>query len=173
MIISLIGYMGSGKSHISRVLSSKINFKYIDLDHEISAQEKCSVAEIFNNKGELYFRKKERAILESLLKSTENIVLSLGGGTPVYFDNMTLVNAHSTSFFLQCNLKTLVERLSRNKEKRPLIARISTEDLPEFIGKHLFERNPYYLQSKFIINTNDKTAESVADEIISLLPPLL
>ena len=171
MIISLLGYMGSGKSHISRVLSAELNYKCLDLDYEIALHEQSPVAEIFKNKGELHFRKTERALLEKLLNSNENTVLSLGGGTPVYYDNMSLINDNSHSFFLQCNLNTLVERLSRNKEKRPLIARISDEDLPEFIGKHLFERNPFYLRAKHTINTSDKPAEVVVQEIINLLPP--
>ena len=139
MIISIAGYMGCGKSHISKVLSDKISFRLVDLDREISEQEGMSVAEIFRQKGELAFRKLERTTLENLLKSPENIVLSLGGGTPAYFDNMDLINRHSTSFVLQTSIATLAERLGRQKSKRPLIAAIADEDLPEFIAKHLFE----------------------------------
>lgn len=170
MIISLLGYMGSGKTHISRLLSSKLNYNFIDLDQEIIKQEQSTVAEIFNSKGELYFRKTERKILESILQSDDNIVLSLGGGTPVYYDNMNLVNAHSESFYLKNSLKTLVERLTKNKEKRPLIARIADKDLPEFIAKHLFERNSFYLQARYTIDTSDKSAEAIVDDIINLLP---
>ena len=84
MIISLLGYMGSGKSHISKNLSKKINFKLIDLDQQISDEHQQTIPEIFEKKGEIYFRKEEKRILEELLNSDENLILSLGGGTPVY-----------------------------------------------------------------------------------------
>ena len=168
MIISIAGYMGCGKSHISKVLSDKISFRLVDLDREISEQEGMSVAEIFRQKGELAFRKLERTTLENLLKSPENIVLSLGGGTPAYFDNMDLINRHSTSFVLQTSIATLAERLGRQKSKRPLIAAIADEDLPEFIAKHLFERMPYYNLAQHKITTDGKEPDTVAEEIIRL-----
>ena len=71
MIISLIGYMGSGKSHISKILSEKINFKLFDLDKEISTIYKQTIAEIFKNKGELFFRKVEKETLEEILSKED------------------------------------------------------------------------------------------------------
>jgi shikimate kinase len=165
MIISLVGYMGSGKSHISKILSEKINFKLLDLDKEISKRLKMSIPEIFEKKGEIYFRKAEREVLEEILAKEENMVLSLGGGTPVYYNNMEIINLNSKSIFLRANINTLVERLSKQKEKRPLVARIPNEDLPEFIAKHLFERNAYYSKSQFTINTDNKEPEDVVAEI--------
>ncbi len=117
MIVSLIGYMGSGKSHVSKILSEKINFKLIDLDKEISRKNKLTIPEIFEKKGEIYFRKLEREALEEILASEENVVLSLGGGTPVYYNNMEIINHNSKSFFLRSSVGTLVERLSKQKEK--------------------------------------------------------
>lgn len=170
MIIALAGYMGSGKSHISKLLSEKLNFKLIDLDKEISKKNNLTVAEIFNNKGELYFRKQERELLEVILANEENAILSLGGGTPAYYNNMDVINQNSISFYLRANVNTLVERLSRQKSKRPLIANISDADLPEFIAKHLFERNIFYNKSQFTISTDDKTPEDITTEIIHHLP---
>ncbi|WP_124640656.1 shikimate kinase [Amniculibacterium aquaticum] len=167
MIISLLGYMGSGKTHISKLLSEKKNFELIDLDKFISTKNKCSIAEIFQNKGELYFRKLERQALEEILASGKDLVLSLGGGTPAYFNNMEIINHNSTSFFLQTSVGQLVERLLKQKEKRPLIANINDLDLPEFVAKHLFERNPYYTKAQFTINTNAKEATAIVDEILS------
>lgn len=170
MVISLLGYMGSGKTHISKLLSSKLNFKLIDLDFEIVTKEQMPVADIFEKKGEIYFRKQERLILENILHNHENTVLSLGGGTPVYYDNMDFINKASTSFYLSPSIKTLYERLSRGKEKRPLIARIPDEDLPEFIAKHLFERSPFYSKAQYTIYTDNKSAEEIVAEITNLLP---
>lgn len=169
MIISLVGYMGSGKSHISKILSEKIGFKLIDLDREISKRNKLTIPEIFKKKGEIYFRKQEREILEELLATEENIVLSLGGGTPVYYNNMEIINHNSKSIFLRTSINTLIERISKQKEKRPLIANISDENLPEFIAKHLFERNEFYSKAQFLISTDSKEPEEIMNEIIEKL----
>ncbi|KFF00085.1 shikimate kinase [Chryseobacterium formosense] len=169
MVISLIGYMGSGKSHISKILSDKINFKLIDLDKEISWRNKLTIPEIFEKKGEIYFRKLERETLEEILATQENIVLSLGGGTPAYYNNMEIINHNSKSIFLRASISTLVERLSKQKEKRPLIAKITDEDLPEFIAKHLFERNIFYSKAQFSISTDNKTPEDIVKEITEKL----
>ncbi|QCX52851.1 shikimate kinase [Elizabethkingia sp. JS20170427COW] len=169
MIISLIGYMGSGKSHISKMLSDKINFKLFDLDFEISARLGMSIPEIFEKQGELGFRKAEKKILEELLSSPDDIIISLGGGTPAYYDNMENICKHSKSIYLRAKIPTLVNRLIPEKDKRPLIAKISDEDLPEFIAKHLFERNAFYNQSEFIIDTDGKNGETVVEEIVNTL----
>ncbi len=169
MIISLVGYMGSGKSHISKILSEKINFKLIDLDKEISRRNKLTIPEIFENKGEIYFRKVEREILEEILATEENIVFSLGGGTPVYYNNMEIINNYSKSIFLRTSINTLIERISKQKEKRPLIANISDENLPEFIAKHLFERNEFYSKAQYHISTDFKEPEQIMNEIIEKL----
>ncbi|WP_435523390.1 shikimate kinase [Chryseobacterium indoltheticum] len=168
MIISLVGYMGSGKSHISKILSDKINFKLIDLDKEISRRNKLTIPEIFEKKGEIYFRKFRRETLEEILACQENIVLSLGGGTPVYYNNMEIINNNSKSF-LRTSISTLAERISKQKEKRPLIAKIADEDIPEFIAKHLFERNVFYSKAQFSINTDNKNPEDIIREIIEKL----
>lgn len=165
MIISLVGYMGSGKSHISKILSDEINFKLLDLDKEISKRLKMTIPEIFEKKGEIFFRKTEREVLEEILATEENVVLSLGGGTPAYYNNMEIINLNSKSFFLKANINTLVARLSKQKEKRPLVARIPDAELPEFIAKHLFERNAFYSKSQFMISTDGRNPEDIVSEI--------
>ncbi|ROH97535.1 shikimate kinase [Chryseobacterium daecheongense] len=169
MIISLVGYMGSGKSHVSKILSEKLNFKLIDLDREISRRNKLTIPEIFEKKGEIYFRKLERETLEEILATQENIILSLGGGTPVYYNNMEIINLNSKSVFLKASVISLTERLSKQKEKRPLIANISDDNLPEFIAKHLFERNEFYNKAQFSVNTDSRDPEDIVNEIIEKL----
>lgn len=169
MIISLVGYMGCGKSHISKILSEKINFKLIDLDKEISRRNKLTIPEIFEKKGEIYFRKLERETLEEILATEENLILSLGGGTPVYYNNMEIINNSSKSIFLRASISTLTERLSKQKEKRPIIANISDENLPEFIAKHLFERNEFYSKALISVNTDSREPDDIVSEIIEKL----
>ncbi|SDF75864.1 shikimate kinase [Epilithonimonas hungarica] len=169
MIISLLGYMGSGKSHISKNLSKKINFQLIDLDQKISEEHQLTIPEIFKTRGEIFFRKEEKRILEDILNSKENIILSLGGGTPVYYDNMDLINIKSKSIFLRASVKTLTDRVLLQKHTRPLISKLEDSDIPEFIAKHLFERNPFYSQAHFTIDTDYKEPSNISDEIIEAL----
>ena len=161
--------MGCGKSHISKLLSEKINFQLFDLDKVISTNFKQTIPEIFKNKGEIFFRKLEKETLAEILAKENNCILSVGGGTPVYYNNMDLLNEKTTTVFLRANVGTLTERLSKQKEKRPIIAKISDDDLPEFIAKHLFERNVFYNKSQFIIDTDNKTPEEITNEIIAIL----
>lgn len=169
MIISLVGYMGSGKSHIAKILSEKLNFKLIDLDKEIVSRYKMPITEMFEKKGELFFRKAEREVLKDVLKTESDLILSLGGGTPIYYNNMEEINSLSESVFLRTSVGSLYKRLVHNKSKRALIARIKDEDLSEFIAKHLFERTPYYNQAKYTVDTDNKSVDEVSEEIIHLL----
>jgi len=159
--------MGSGKTLVSKELSILNNFKIFDLDTEISKQNNRSITEIFKEKGEIFFRKTEKEVLEKILSTEKNIILSLGGGTPCYYNNIDSINEKTISVFLKTNVKNLAQRLSSEKDKRPLIQNISNEDLPEFIAKHLFERNPFYNQAKITINTDNLSAREIAEEILT------
>ena len=159
--------MGSGKTLVSKELSILNNFKIFDLDTEISKQNNRSITEIFKEKGEIFFRKTEKEVLEKILSTEKNIILSLGGGTPCYYNNIDRINEKTISVFLKTNVKTLAQRLLSEKDKRPLIQNISNEDLPEFIAKHLFERNPFYNQAKITINTDNLSAREIAEEILT------
>ena len=164
MNIILLGYMASGKSTIGRLLASSINFEFIDLDDYIESEEGVSVSEIFETKGEIYFRKVEHNYLKEILSRKNKFVLSLGGGTPCYASNMELIKSSgkTISFYLKASIKELVARLMKEKEQRPLVARFSKEEeLTEFIGKHLFERNHFYNQSDFQILIDGKSKEKV------------
>lgn len=169
MTVTLLGYMGCGKSHISKLLSKELNFDLVDLDKKIISNEGIPIAEIFEKKGEIYFRKVERQTLMEVLEDKNSKVISLGGGTPVYYNNIDLINSNSTSFYLRTSVGVLTERLLLSKEKRPLIKHLKDKDLPEFVAKHLFDRNPFYNKAKFIIDTDRKEPENIMEEIISKL----
>jgi len=172
MIITLMGYMGSGKSIVSNELSSKMRFKNIDLDNEISSEIGLSIPEIFQKKGELFFRKKEKEILERVLDSQEDVVLSLGGGTPCYYNNIDLINERSVSVYLVANVNALVKNLLYEREKRPLIAGIKEEELPNFIGQHLMERNQYYSKAKVAVMVNDWDIDKIVSGILTEIEKL-
>lgn len=165
-MIVLIGYMGSGKSTVGRVLAKQLEMDFIDFDNYIEAKENRSIPEIFKQKGEVYFRNKETQYLGELLDENPNVVVSLGGGTPCFGTNMqTIVEASPNVFYLKLSVDKLISRLKPEKSYRPLIKDIADADLSEFIRKHLFERNFYYMQAPHIVNVVDQTPEELAAEV--------
>lgn len=172
MNVILIGYMASGKSSVGRILANKLHYEFIDLDDYIEEKEQSSVADIFKSKGEIYFRKLETVYLKAILENKDNVVLSLGGGTPCYGNNMEVIlnDSNSKSIYLQTGIPTLVNRLKNETSKRPLIAHIETDDmLTEFIGKHLFERSQYYNLAEIKITTDNKSEASIVEELLMQL----
>lgn len=168
MKIVLVGYMGSGKSTIGKEISKIVGISFYDLDEVIEKKEQKSIKNIFETKGEIYFRKIEHEILNDFLESNDSFILALGGGTPCYANNhVFLQNKDISSFYLKMSVEALVSRLKNEKEKRPIIANLSNDELDEFVRKHLFDRNYYYLQSKHIISTENKSVKEISDEIIA------
>jgi len=168
--IVLVGYMGSGKTTIGKLLANKLKISFLDLDEVIEQGLEDSISNIFNGKGEIFFRKKEHEYLTDVLSKKEKLILSTGGGTPCYSGNMeTMLNLADHVFYLKVSIPGLVKRLLLEKEHRPLIKNIDNGDLPEFIGKHLFERNNFYLKANHIIECDDKDPETLVAEIQELL----
>ncbi|ARV14231.1 shikimate kinase [Polaribacter sp. SA4-12] len=166
MKIVLLGYMASGKSSIGKRLSKKLSMRFLDLDDYIIEQEKMSISKIFELKGEVYFRLIEHKYLKEILAKDEGFILALGGGTPCYANNMEEINKGDTlSIYLQGSTATMIERLIRKKAKRPLIASLGDDKIPEFVAKHLFERRPFYEQAKTTIKIDDKTKKEIAEEL--------
>jgi len=164
-----MGYMASGKSFIGKVLAKKMCYDFIDLDDYIEGREGKAISDIFEFSGEIYFRKIESKYLKEVLDSKTNMVLSLGGGTPCYGDNMNLIkkNPKIISFYLKTNINTIVSRLENEKSKRPLVARFKSKDeLQEFIGKHLFERNYFYNQANCIIKNDNVLIDDIVEDIV-------
>ena len=170
MKIVLLGYMASGKSTIGREISKKLDMKFIDLDDYISKREKRSISEIFKVEGEIYFRKIESSYLGEILNSKDSFILSLGGGTPCYSNNMKLIlNSEASSIYIKASIITLVARLTSEKNKRPLVAELENDKLTEFVAKHLFERRFFYEQASITVITEDKSIEEITTEIRILL----
>jgi len=168
--IVLLGYMGCGKSTIALKLSKNIKIPFVDLDKIIEEKEKLSINAIFETRGEVYFRKREREVFIELLNSPENLIIGLGGGTPCYANNHELLKGNNVlSIYLKASIETLYNRLVFNKSKRPLIADKSEEEMKEFIAKHLFERSFYYNQAQQKVIVDDKTIDETVLEILEML----
>ncbi len=168
--IVLTGYMGCGKSATAKILSKMINFQWIDLDKFIENKENLTIQEIFNIKGEIYFRKLEIKSLQWIIENENNFVLSLGGGTPCFGENYKILqNIDIQSFYLQTSVNEIVNRLKYSSQSRPMLQNLKPEDMEEFISKHIFERSYYYNFAKFTINTDKKDNQTVVNEILNIL----
>ncbi|MEP6804813.1 MAG: shikimate kinase [Flavobacterium sp.] len=168
--IILLGYMGCGKSTIAQNLSKIINIPFLDLDNCIEKKANLSINEIFEQFGEIHFRKLEHEMLLELLQSSENIIIGLGGGTPCYANNHELLKREDvTSIYLKASIDTLYNRLIHNKSKRPLIANMNEEEMREFIAKHLFDRSYYYHHAQHKVSVDDKAVEETVQDILEIL----
>ena len=168
--IVLVGYMGSGKSEIGKLLSKSSQIPFSDLDNLIENELSKTINQIFLEKGEVFFRKKEHEVFTAKMNSEDSFILSLGGGTPCFANNHLLLQKENVdSVYLKASIATLVERLEPNKSSRPLLKDLSEEEMTEYIAKHLFERSFYYNQCKHIIVVDDKTPSEIVSEIQKLL----
>ncbi|QED36338.1 shikimate kinase [Antarcticibacterium arcticum] len=173
MKIFLAGYMGSGKSLVGKHLSNLLSYQFIDLDDQIALMQGKSIPEIFDLRGELFFRKLETKVLKETLEDPNPLIISLGGGTPCYGNNLEIIknDRDSRIIYLKASIGLLTERLYTEKEMRPVISHlVKKEDLEDFIRKHLFERSHYYLQAHQIINVEGKNPDAIAAEVVENLP---
>lgn len=168
MKISLLGYMGAGKSTLGRELAAKLGLPFKDLDLLIADRYQASVSELILHKGELFFRQAEREILQEVLNEP-NFVLALGGGTPCYYDNMDLLNRKSLTVYLERSIADLYTTLAEDRVNRPLIAHLAEGDLKEFIAKHLFERREFYEKASFKIKQEQKELSARLEYLLQLV----
>ncbi|HEX3933543.1 MAG TPA: shikimate kinase, partial [Puia sp.] len=165
MKIFLIGFMGSGKTHWGRRLGTKLNLPFYDLDTVISEQEKKTVAEIFADQGEEYFRYQEKETLERISAEQESFILSCGGGTPCFFNNIEFMKKNGKVVWLNTSIDMLTQRLQKERMTRPLISDVDEDDLRRYVIRKLSERRMYYQQADVTVgeeNTN-------LDELIHIL----
>ena len=165
MKIFLIGFMGSGKTHWGKLLSSKLQLPFRDLDSLIVEKEQRSVSDIFAAEGEEYFRYKEMEMLEDLVGEEENFILSCGGGTPCFFNNIEFMKKSGKVVWLNTSVDVLKERLLKERMSRPLIREVDDEELKRFIIRKLSERKMYYEQADITVNEESITL----DELIRVL----
>jgi len=159
--VILIGYMGSGKTTVGRALSKETGMMFYDLDWYIESRMRKTVAQIFAEKGEEGFRKIEYNMLHEVAEF-ENVIISCGGGTPCFFDNMDYLNQQGDVVYLKCEPETLYKHLLMGKVERPLIKGKSPEELIAYITNHLAEREPFYSRAK---HTLDVTVLDEYDKI--------
>lgn len=170
--VFLIGYMGVGKTTIGKQLSAELGLKFIDLDKYIEGRYRKSIQQLFDIKGESGFRKIESEMLQEVA-TFQNVLISTGGGTPCFFDNMNVMNKAGVTVYVKASVEQLVSRLLASKNVRPLIENKTPKELKEFVTHHLAERNEYYLQAKVIYENQCLVSLDHLSESIDAIKKLL
>lgn len=145
----ILGYMGSGKTTFGKALSAATGLRFIDLDFYIEQRFHATVREIFAQHGEDGFRRIERDMLREVA-GFEDTIISCGGGTPCFFDNVDFMNSMGTTLWLQASRESLFSRLIRKREKRPLLAGHTDEEIRDIIDRQLIAREPFYSKARHV-----------------------
>lgn len=157
--------MGSGKTTIGKLLAKSLNFSFIDTDEEIEKIEGSSIAQIFEKKGEEYFRKLESNFINGF--RLNKCVISTGGGMPCYKDNMKNLKLLGTMFFINTPYDSIIERLKLNQGSRPLLKSSLSNEKDEFHSLFLNRQQIYKSSGKEVLG--DRNPSLILEEIIKLL----
>lgn len=165
MRIYLVGYMYSGKTTMGRQLARRLDYTFHDLDVAFEHRYRCSIPLFFQQYGEEAFRQLERQMLQRTA-SLENTVVSTGGGTPCFFDNMEFINSNGLSIYLQMSEDALIARMVKSKKTRPTFAHMSEEERRTKLSKQLQQRIPFYQQAQLTVNAFNPDINSIAQTIL-------
>ena len=164
-MLYLIGFMGVGKTTIGKQIAALSKVIFIDTDNQIEKETSKSIKEIFETVGEIAFRKLETDTIRSINKKA---IVACGGGLPAHNNNIEYLKHKGKVIYLKASSETLIKRLEKNKNNRPLICNLTNEKLLEFIRKILKEREKIYKQADYTIETDNKTVKEILREINSL-----
>lgn len=159
--IFLLGMMGAGKTYWAQRLSEQSGRDWIDLDAQVEKAAGMTVREIFESRGEDYFRKKEREVLQQL-SSLGNLIIAAGGGTPCFFENMQWMNKNGVTVWIDPPVNILVERLKKGKAHRPLIRYMSDDEIKDFLSEKLEDRKPFYSLAQYHLQDEKISLHSFA-----------
>ena len=151
--IILIGYMGSGKTTVGKALSKQTGMMFYDLDWYIESRMRCPVPQLFKERGEEAFRKIEYNMLHEVAEF-EDVIISCGGGTPCFFDNMDYLNQQGDVVYLKATPEVLYKHLLMAKVERPLLAGKTPDELIEYITNHLQQRAPFYEKARYTLDVS-------------------
>ena len=151
--IILIGYMGAGKTTVGKALSKELGIIFYDLDWYIESRMRKSVSQIFAERGEEGFRQIEYNMLHEVAEF-ENVIISCGGGTPCFFDNMDYLNQQGQVVYLKADPEVLYKHLLMAKVERPLLKNKTPEELITFIREQLEKREPFYSKARYTLDVN-------------------
>ena len=168
MRIFLIGFMGSGKTHWGKIWAEKYKYDFFDLDEQVERREQRTIVEIFEKSGEDIFRLMETKMLRDLSRN-EHCIISCGGGTPCFHDNMQWMNEKGSTVYLSAPAGYLFENIVKEKDQRPLVKTVNEAELLFFTEQKLKQRLPFYEKANIILPVEELSEESF-EKILAILP---
>ena len=151
--IILLGYMGAGKTTVGKALAKALNLQFYDLDWYIENRMHMTVKQIFDERGEEGFRKIEHNMLHEVAEF-EDVVISCGGGTPCFFDNIDYMNQQGETVYLKATPDVLYGHLKMGRTVRPLLLNKTPDEVKDFVSRKLAEREPFYTKAKHVIDVS-------------------
>ncbi len=163
--IIIIGYMGAGKTTLGKALSKDLGLPFYDLDWYIESRMRKTIEQIFVERGEEGFRTIERNMLHEVAEF-ENVVISCGGGTPCFFDNMDYLNQQGETIYLKATPDVLYSHIKMSKKVRPLLQNKTADEVKTYMSEQLAKREAYYSKAKHtidiaLLDSNDKIQSAV------------
>jgi shikimate kinase len=158
--------MGTGKSYWGARLSEISGVKFIDLDQRIEELAAQKISTLFEENGEEGFRLLEQKTLQEISLSTDNFIMACGGGTPCFFNNLEFMKKHGTVVWLTSSLEKIQDRLQAERAHRPLVSKLTDEQLKEFISSTLKKRQFYYEKAHYTVDTEHSNAANLLKSII-------
>ena len=163
--------MGAGKTTLGRALSKILGFPFYDLDWYIETRMRKTIAQIFEERGEEGFRTIERNMLHEVAEF-ENVIISCGGGTPCFFDNMDYLNQQGETVYLKATTDIICKHLNMSKNVRPLLIGKSPDEVKAFVDEQVSKRNAYYMKAKHILEVhlmdNREKVNTMAEQLIAM-----
>lgn len=170
MNVYLIGYMGSGKSTVGRQLARLLNYSHLDLDNYFEEAYRISIIDFYRKYDEEAFRIIERKLLQQTL-SLKDHVISTGGGTACYSNNIELINRHGISVYISMHEKSLFHRLKHSRRPRPRTANLDDEMLEKQIIEDMGQRGMFYDKARFKVKGEDLNVRELAKMLTPVLNP--
>ena len=156
--------MGAGKTTTARRLAQRMGWEVVDIDALFEEKYKISVNDFFNKYDEPLYRKLESEVLKAT-EALDNVVISTGGGTACYFDNMEWMNAHGLTVFMRISPAAAVDRVIHSRHKRPLAIGKSEAELTEFVNRHYASRMHFYEQARVTVKSEDLDVDELMTTI--------
>ena len=166
MKIFINGYMAAGKTTFGKALAKKIGTLFIDLDQYIEENTGRTISELFTERGEKNFRKLEKELLQKVVEETDDAVISCGGGTPCFYNNMKFMNNNGLTIFLETSTPVLISRLQLQNASRPILAGRTNDEIRKKVLTQLCERLPHYMEAKLKWHGDDLENEKEIEENI-------
>ena len=165
MRIFIIGYMGAGKSTVGERLANSLGIPFVDLDDAFESKFRYSIPRFFDHFGEERFREFEHQCLKEIIKEHDKAVISTGGGTACFNDNMSLMNKEGVTVYIKMHPKSLAHRLKHARRLRPVVRDIQNAGMQNFVEEQLAEREGFYEQAKITVKGENLDLEKLTEEI--------